>query len=171
MEIRQLEGREELADVIRAHGLAWREAYRGVLPDHVVDQIPVEPTDQAIADWYERIRDDRDRFLVAVSGDAIRGYIYLRWGDETKDFVGANEAGLKEIYVHPDYWGQGIGTTLLEHGIDLLPDDIGALKLEMVSGNEIGKRFYEARGFERAGTSAFEIGNESYPMDIYAVQL
>jgi len=106
-----------------------------------------------------------------VQDQAVRGDIYLRWGDETKAFVNEEEAGLKEIYTHPDYWGEGIGTSLLQHGLDLLPDSISAVKLEMLSGNTVGQRFYEARGFERTGSSEFEIGDEAYPTDIYVLHL
>lgn len=171
MEIRHLEGRDDVRGVSRVNGLAWREAYSDVLPDRVLEGIPVERSAEAVEEWYESVRDDRDRFLVAVHEGAVRGYIYLRWGEETKDFVGEDEAGLKEIYVEPDYWGQGVGTALLERGLDILPDDAEALKLDMLAGNEVGRRFYEARGFERTGTGEFEIGEESFPTEIYALAL
>lgn len=118
-----------------------------------------------------RVGDNRDRFLVAVQDRAVRGHIHLRWGTETTSIVEQEEAGLKEIYAHPDYWSESIGTALLQHGLDLLPDSITAVTLEMLSGNTIGQRFYEARGFERVGSSEFEIGDESYLTDIYVLHL
>ena len=171
MEVRPLAGRDDVPGVVRAHGLAWREAYRDVLPDRVLDGITVEPDDDAVEEWYARVREDRDRFLVAVHEGSVRGYIYLRWGGETKDFVGAEAAGLKEIYVEPDYWGQGIGTALLERGLDLLPDGVEALRLEMLAGNAVGERFYESRGFERTGSDEVEIGGDAYPTVIYSLAL
>ncbi|MFB6298636.1 MAG: N-acetyltransferase family protein [Halobacteriales archaeon] len=167
MDIRHPMDRDDIEEMIRVHGLAWREAYRVLLPEQVREQIPVEPSDAMVAEWSDRVWNDRDRILVAVRDGAVRGYLYLRWGDDTKPFVCEHQAGLKEIYVHPDDWGDGVGTRLLRHGIDLLPDNIEALQLEMLSGNTIGQRFYEARGFERVGESEFEIGDESYPTDIY----
>lgn len=46
-----------------------------------------------------------------------------------------------------------------------------ALKLEMLSGNETARKFYEKHGFERTGASEFEIGDQSYPTDIYTLHL
>ena len=171
MEIRPLAGRADVEQVVRVHGRAWRRAYRDVIPDPVLDEIPIEPTDAVVEEWYGRVRDDRDRFLVAVDEGALRGYAYLRWGGGTKDFVRPDEAGLKEIYVDPDHWGRGVGTALLERGLDLLPAEFEALKLEMLAGNEVGERFYESRGFERTGSGAVEIGGESYPTVLYALEL
>lgn len=171
MKIRHPEDQDDIEEIIRIHGLGWREAYQGLLPERVLSQIPVEPSEEVVEEWSDRVWDNRDRFLVAVQDQAVRGYAHLRWGTETKSFVGQEEAGLKEIYAHPDYWGEGIGTALLQHGLDLLPDSIIAVKLEMLSGNTIGQRFYEARGFERVGASEFEIGDESYPTDIYLLHL
>ena len=172
MRIRHLEGPDDIQGVIRANGLAWQEAYEDVLPEDVLDRQVIDPSDEQVRERYERVRDDSDRFLVAEDEGTIRGYAYLRWNDrETKSFVGGNEAGLKEIYVEPDYWREGIGTALLERGRSLLPDDVTALKLEMLSGNEAARKFYEKHGFERTGTSEFEIGNRSYPTDIYTLEL
>ncbi len=33
----------------------------------------------------------------------------------------------------------------------------------MLDGNEVGHRFYAARGFDRTGSSEFEIAGEAYP--------
>jgi ribosomal protein S18 acetylase RimI-like enzyme len=171
MEICHPEGREDIADLVRIHGLAWRAAYEDLLPEQILAEIPVDPSEEAVTNWTERVRADRERFLVAQIDGAVRGYAYFQWGSETKSFVGEHEAGLKEIYVHPEDWGEGIGTALLERGLDLLPERIEALKLEMLAGNEVGKGFYEARGFDEVGTSQFAVGSESYPTVVYANSL
>lgn len=171
MEIRHPEGRADVKELVRIHGLGWRAAYQDLLPEHVLGEIPVDPSEETITNWTERVRADHERFLVAQIDGAVRGYVYVRWGPETKSFVGENEAGLKEIYVHPDDWGEGIGTALLERGLDLMPEHIEALKLEMLAGNDVGKGFYEARGFDEVGRSQFAVGDESYPTIVYAKSL
>jgi ribosomal protein S18 acetylase RimI-like enzyme len=172
MSIRHLKGPDDIRAVIRAHGLAWKEAYEGVLPEDVLNQSMVDPTEEQVQGWYEQVRDDSDQFLVAEVDGAIQGYAYFRWNDEeTKDFVGENEAGLKEIYVDPNYWREGIGTELLGRGLDILPDGVTALKLEMLSGNETGRKFYEKHGFEQTNTSEFEIEDQPYQTDIYTLRL
>ncbi|ADD07680.1 GNAT family acetyltransferase (plasmid) [Natrialba magadii ATCC 43099] len=171
MQIRTLKGPDDIAGVVRTHGLAWREAYTGVLPENVLEQVPTNPNPDVVERWYERVKTDRDRFLVAVDDGFVRGYAYFRWGHKTKEFVGEAEAGLKEIYVHPDDWGKGIGTELLHTGLEMLPKDLEAVSLEMLSGNDVGSQFYEARGFEQIDERTYRIGERSYPTEIYRLSL
>jgi ribosomal protein S18 acetylase RimI-like enzyme len=107
--------------------------------------------------------------FVAVDNEQIvRGFADFRWGEtETKAFVGDNEAEVRAIYVEPDYWGEGIGTVLLEQGIEQFPDKVDTIYLEMLSGNKVGQQFYETYGFERTDTSEFEIDETPYPTVVY----
>ncbi|SNR64963.1 GNAT family N-acetyltransferase [Halorubrum vacuolatum] len=173
MNVRRLGGREDTAGIIRVQGLAWREAYADLLPTEIIQQQTVDPSEEEIRQWHDWLRENRDGILVAVDDEeAVRGFADFRWGDaETKEFVGDEEAGLKAIYVHPDYWGSGIGTALLERGMESLPDDVDAVRLEMLSGNEVGHQFYQARGFERTDTTTHEIGGTQYPTDIYTIKI
>jgi ribosomal protein S18 acetylase RimI-like enzyme len=173
MQIRHLDGTDEVRDLIRAHGLAWREAYDGVLPSEILRQQSVDPTEDERRQWQAELSENEEGVLVAVDAEGtVRGFIDVRWGEiETKPFVGDDEASLKAIYIHPDWWNQSIGTALLERGLKLLPESIDTVRLEMLAGNEIGRRFYESKGFERTKTGTHEIGGESYPTIIYALQL
>lgn len=173
MEIRRLdvEGTADVRAITRINALAWREAYADLLPDDVIAQLGADPSDEQLREMADRLEHELDGIHLAESDGAARGYSYVRWGEETKDFVGENEAGLKEIYVEPEYWGQGIGTALLERGLERVPADIERVRLEMLDGNEVGHRFYAARGFDRTGTSEFEIAGEAYPTAIYTLEL
>lgn len=167
-EIRALRGPEDVRGLIRVHGRAWREAYRDILPESVLAQVVVHPMDEQVRERYEDLREDRDGVLLAVDeAGTARGYAYFRWGEETKPFVGPDEAGLKEIYLDPDYWGRGIGTRLLECGIERLPETVRRLKLETFAANDVGRGFYEARGFERVAENEVEIGGDTYPTIVY----
>lgn len=171
MNIRHFEDREDVAGILRVNGLAWREAYAGILPEDVLQSQSIDPSENEIEEWFERFQANQNGVLVAIdSEEMVRGYADFRWGDvETKAFVGEGEAGLKAIYVEPEYWNQGIGTRLLERGLELLPRDVEVVRLEMFSENDIGRRFYEARGFEQTDTGEFDIAGTSYPTDIYSL--
>lgn len=82
-----------------------------------------------------------------------------------------DEAGLKAIYVELDWWGEGIGTALLERGVEILPESVDAVRLEMFAENDIAGRFYEAKGFEQTGTGEYNLAGDSYPTSIYTLQL
>lgn len=171
MEIRHLGDRADVREMVAAHGLAWREAYDGVVPDEVLQSVTVDPDAAELERWWDHYRPHRDRLLVATVDGTVRGYAFFRWGEETKEFADSGEAGLKEIYVHPDFWGHGIGTALLDRGIELLPDECTALKLEVLADNEVGRGFYETRGFERVGSTTDDIGGETLDLAIYALDL
>lgn len=172
MQIRHLDRTDEVRDMIRVHGLAWREAYDGLLPSETLQQQSVHPTEDAVRQWQAELSENKEGVLVAVDAEGtVRGFIDIRWGKiETKPFVGEDEASLKAIYVHPDWWNRSIGTALLNKGLEVLPKAIDTVRAEMLAGNQIGQRFYELKGFKRTKTGTCEIDGESYPTIIYTLQ-
>lgn len=58
------------------------------------------------------------------------------------------EAELYSIYLLPGTQGKGIGTSLLQEGIKLLPD-LTSLLVCVEKENMFGMNFYEAKGFKK----------------------
>lgn len=171
MNVRRLEGRADVRGFIRVHGRAWREAYADILPERFLQQIDVDPPPEDVDRCVEGLGENPAGVFVAVDEGRVLGFADVRWGDvETKGFVGERDAELKAIYVDPDAWGQGVGTALLERGLDALPEHVEALRLEVLSENDLGRRFYESRGFGRTESSVYEIADEPYPTDIYELE-
>jgi ribosomal protein S18 acetylase RimI-like enzyme len=173
MDLRRLntEGTADARAINRTNESAWREAYDELVSEEVLAEFEPDPSEPQLRQMAAHLRDDRDGIFLAEINDTVRGYGYVRWGDETKSFVGSDEAGLKELYVEPNDWGQGIGTALLEHCIEAVPDSVERLRLEMLVGNDIGRRFYENRGFERTGESEFVLASEAYSTVVYTREL
>lgn len=161
---------DDAREVARVHARAWRTGYRGLPPDEYLDGLSVEPTDEAVSGWRDRIAADRNRLLVAASDDEVVGYANVRL-EETKAFVGDGEAELKELYVSPDRWGDGVGSALLAAAIESLPDDVGVLRLEALAGNDRAAGFYEARGFDRTGERSVDLDGSRYPTWIFRRRL
>ena len=169
MELRRIEDRSDVRGVIRAHGRAWRAAYDGILPPDVLERQPIDPDPETVDGWEAGLRENREGVRIAVDDGRVCGFVDLRWeGAETKPFVDEGEADLKAIYVDPDRWGEGIGTSLLERGLTLLPDAVDVVRLEAFADNDVGARFYERRGFEATGRGSHEVAGESYPTTIYS---
>ena len=173
MHVRQFEDETDARVMFGLQGRAWGEAYADLLPDHVLDRMAADPGEEAVAAWTHELAANRRGVLLAEDEAAGPiGFAEFRWGDaETKSFVGEDEAGLKAIYVDPDYWGQGAGTALLERGLSLLPESVETLRLEMLAGNEIGHEFYRAKGFAVTDEATHEIGDEAYPTLVYSLEL
>jgi ribosomal protein S18 acetylase RimI-like enzyme len=168
MEIR----RPTIADareVRAARARAWRAGHGDLVSEDALAAVTVDPDADDLERWRERIERWRDRMLVA-DDDGVVGYAQFR-RTETKPFVGDDEAGLKELYVRPDRWGDGVGTALLGAGVERLSDDVTAVRLETLAGNERAAAFYEARGFERTGERTVEVAGEEYPGLIYVRRL
>lgn len=97
----------------------------------------------------------RRGFLVADSGDVggteeVVGYVI---GDVVPN--GGREIGhIKDIAVHPDYRGRGLGAALLGRGLSALSGrGAGSVKLEVRAGNDAAISLYRAFGFEHRRTS------------------
>jgi len=62
--------------------------------------------------------------------------------------VGPSE--LYAIYVHPDWWGQGVGQALLDQAHELLAETCDEAELTVLVGNARAQRFYERNGWRFA---------------------
>lgn len=149
---------------------AWRDAYADVLPAAALDAATV-PDGSELRERYRAATGEGHAFLVAVDPEpgAVVGFAHALWAErERKAFCEVDDAELRAMYVDPDRQGAGVGSALLAGVLDRVPDRFGRLALETFEANDDARAFYEARGFERTGRSAFEVADESYPTAVYA---
>ncbi|WP_436346110.1 ribosomal protein S18-alanine N-acetyltransferase [Natronorubrum sp. FCH18a] len=84
-------------------------------------------------------------FLVALEEGEVAGYIVA---DVTQTF-GRNLGHVKDIAVHPDSRGAGVGTVLLSRALAVLTaHGADSVKLEVRRSNDGAKRLYREFGFE-----------------------
>ncbi|PIV90737.1 hypothetical protein COW46_01165 [Candidatus Gracilibacteria bacterium CG17_big_fil_post_rev_8_21_14_2_50_48_13] len=79
---------------------------------------------------------------VAPLGERVVGFVAPR-----KDESGRNRLGA--LYVHPDFFGKGIGSALLEKVVEYYRGQ--TISLDVVTYNQRAKAFYEAKGFHYTG--------------------
>lgn len=133
--IRNME-KSDIPQVRRVAADSWHATYEGLIPREVQDRF----LDQAYSPQSLEARLTRSPFFVAESDGNIIGFA---------NFSPLREDGSAElgaIYLLPETQGHGIGTRLLEYGVDSL--NPAAVFINVESGNRIGKTFYEAKGFE-----------------------
>lgn len=89
------------------------------------------------------------RFVALVAGQVV-GDIHLRRSDNPRM---AHSAGFG-LSVHPDFWGQGVGSRLMEAMLDLADQwlNLRRVWLEVYTDNPTAIRLYEKYGFEKEGT-------------------
>jgi ribosomal protein S18 acetylase RimI-like enzyme len=149
----------DVADVRRIARESWHAAYDDLLgPD---------PVESVVSEWYDlnRLRRSVERddgvFLVAETREEeadpkVVGFAQGVLAEE-------DAAELPRIYVHPDYWGEGAGSAMLERVEDWATDR-GAerLRLVVLADNEVGNAFYERHGYPTVGSRESEFEGEIY---------
>ena len=145
--------RAELDDIpqMRAVGSAsWRATYSGIFPDafiaNVLDQWWSE-------DGFRRsIPDARVCHLVAEQDERIVGTLL---GSISPDEEG--QVHLFRLYLHPDYFGQGIGRQLWQAYLQRLAPDIRRVGLEVELQNTRAIQFYTHLGFQEIGRNETQV--------------
>jgi ribosomal protein S18 acetylase RimI-like enzyme len=151
---------DDAAAVRRVARAGWHAAYD--------DVIGADRVDDTVDEWYASdavrrdVRDDDRPFLVAVDpgdggGSASGEGDVVGFAAVTPDGPGETPEDaweLYRIYVHPDRWGEGVGSALLERCEEVVRERGGrALALSVFADNEVGVSFYRSRGFEHVETT------------------
>jgi GNAT superfamily N-acetyltransferase len=128
------------------HVRSWQAAYRGVVPDAVIDGFSVEQRERA---WRERlsVRGEASFTLVAELDRQLAGFCSVVLPSRDDD-AGERTCEVAALYVEPDVWRAGVGRMLLNAALSLLrPEAWDDATLWVLAGNERARAFYERFGF------------------------
>lgn len=145
MEIRPAR-RDEMHATEEVRVASWQVAYRGLVPDDVLDGLRVTPEKVA---WLEQRYDANEAgSLVAVDAGRVVGMAFHgpcrdedRWG----------EPELYALYVLPSHRGTGAGRRLLDACRPVT-------SLWVLADNARARRFYEKNGFRPESTKEITFG-------------
>jgi ribosomal-protein-alanine N-acetyltransferase len=88
---------------------------------------------------------DESGFLLAERDGTVVGYVVA---DIVPNY-GRDIGHIKDLAVHPEYRGQGVGRTLLQRALtDLFVTNTALVKLEVREGNDPALALYRDEGFE-----------------------
>lgn len=148
---------DDASGVAAVHVDAWRDAYRGLIPQEVLDGLDVDARTALWTGWLAASlageptdpgRRVSHRLLVAEIDGAIVGWAGFGAGrDEGTQHLGE----LAGLYVHPRFWSQRVGHALIVRAEQELAGYDEAY-LWVLHGNERAARFYEAHGWLEDGT-------------------
>lgn len=141
---------EDLPGIASVHVRSWQVAYRGLIPDEVLNSLDV---DRRRANWESFIDATEGlRLVVARAGGEVVGFASA--GPCRDDDADGTTGELYAIYVEPSRWGEGIGTQLLQDVEDrLVADGWQAATLWVLKGNARSRAFYEACGWREDGAT------------------
>ncbi|MCX8002241.1 MAG: GNAT family N-acetyltransferase [Anoxybacillus mongoliensis] len=117
--------------------ITWNATYEGIIPSNVQENF----FKSAYSDERMKQRLQRSTLFVAEVKNNIVGFA---------NFSSVRDDGKVElwaIYVHPEQQGKGIGSALLQKGIQHI-DGANEIYVNVEKDNIIGKSFYEAKGFK-----------------------
>ncbi|MFJ5765653.1 GNAT family N-acetyltransferase [Lysinibacillus sp. NPDC093210] len=134
--IRQMK-EEDIPFVQEIAKTSWYATYEGIIPMHIQNRF----LEAAYSEERLLTRLQTSPFLVAKLGESLVGFA---------NFSNVNDNGQAElfaIYLLPGAQNKGIGTALLESGIQKL-QGITSLTVCVEKDNIIGSQFYKAKDFQ-----------------------
>lgn len=130
----------------------WREGYRGIVPGHYLERLPVSRWLREMRDGLREPRGDSFTRIAEIDR-TFAGYCFVAApGREEPD--GSATAELVALYVDPGCWGRGAGRSLLERSVaDAAASGYEELILWTFADNERACRLYRSAGFAADGAS------------------
>jgi len=136
---------------IRVHG--WQSAYRGQLPDELLDDLSVEGDAIRFADHVRHLPPGRRLWVAQLDWEVV-GFAST---GPARDEDAHGAAEVYAIYVRPDLIGRGIGQRLLDHAVrDLADQGYAEATLWTLATNVPARRFYERAGWRADGASKLD---------------
>ena len=162
---------DDACAIAEVHVASWRWAYRGQLPEEVLDGLSVDQREAMWTAWFLR-PEERAAVLVACDEDG-RPLGFANAGPSRDDGAGDDTGELRAIYVLQEVQGTGVGARLLDEAERRLRSaGFDRATLWVLETNDLGRRFYERNGWTWDGTVSdhqFECANR--PIVRYARDL
>jgi len=142
-------GENDARGIADVHVRSWRQAYRGLMPDAVLDSLDIEARERF---WRRQINvtnHDRRPWLAADSDGDVVGFVSA---GPAEDQSSSHTAEIYAIYVLAECWDRGVGRNLLQHAErDLREHGYGEATLWVLKTNQRAREFYEAAGWYTDG--------------------
>lgn len=128
---------EDITQVQHIAKISWHATYDGIIPLHVqTNFLRVAYHEEML----ERRMHQSYMIVCEIDGEII-GFANFSLVNKAK------EVELAAIYLDPLHQGKGVGTALLQAGLNHL-SPVNKVYLNVEKENKIGRQFYEAKGFK-----------------------
>lgn len=139
---------KEAADLGYIHSTSWQVAYKGIIPDEILSNFTVSKREKYFA---KALAEESEDDAIIYKDNKAVGFICIgKCRDEDK----SNEYGeIGGLYLLPDYFRHGIGSKLINWGInELKKRGFKKVTLWVLEDNINAIEFYEKIGFKFDGT-------------------
>lgn len=124
----------------------WKSTYRGMMPDHVLDQLTADNPPKRTKTPEPALIESRRAFVAENERGEIVGFAA---GGIPRSKDANYESELWAIYVHKSLQGHGIGTKLFLALTEELARNYNDLIIWVLEDNHASHRFYEKLGGKR----------------------
>ncbi len=143
----------DAAAIADLHVRSWQAAYRGIVPDAILDGMSVGARREFWTRTIGRASSDPSndaRIWVVEEAGVVRGFAATRPSGDDDAAPGTGE--VNSIYLAPEAWGRGLGQALLDHATaDLRARGFAPLVLWVIEANTRGREFYQRVGWQPDG--------------------
>ncbi|QIO23822.1 GNAT family N-acetyltransferase [Haloarcula sp. JP-L23] len=148
----------DISSIQQVARASWHAVYDGILGPDTVETLLTEGYDDDLLEEMVNL-DDIGLFVATADGDVV-GYASCGMTDP----VGIGDL---DLYVHPDYWGEGIGSRLLDRGKTHLQSlSVRKIRDEVLVDNEVGNGFYR-KHFDHVDQRTERFGGKELPVNVY----
>jgi GrpB-like predicted nucleotidyltransferase (UPF0157 family)/ribosomal protein S18 acetylase RimI-like enzyme len=144
---------DDAAGIAEVHVHAWQAAYRGLLPDPLLDGLSVSEREES---WRSLLEEEGDwlTFVAEDGAGGLAGFCSAAIPNQDQE-TGEGTAEIGAIYVDPGRWREGIGGALLSAALAALRErGWREVVLWVLPENRAALAFYDRFGF------AIEVGVE-----------
>lgn len=136
---------EHARGIAECHIESWREAYRGMVPEHVLAAFDLDHRAAAVARRLDPAADVTEHTHVALARTEVIGFV-------TVDDADPARAELDALYVRASWYGTGVADDLLAAALDpALP-----CRLWVFADAARARAFYRRHGWTPDGARKFE---------------
>ena len=148
--------------IARVHVASWREAYDGIVPSSILDNVEVE---DRIARWQGYLAGEGVTFLAEVDGAAAG---FIRVGKLSEPMVEGADGHIFALYVLRRHHRQGIGRSLLGLAAgEWLSRGGKALSVGVLTENAPALAFYRGVGASFVQAETYRWEGHDLPESIY----
>ena len=139
---------DDALPISRIHVLTWQTAYRGIIPQEVLDGLSIP---KRVEMWTDRlIRPDHSIWVLEVDGE-IQGWASIGPSRDA-DLKDATE--LYGIYLAPQHWSKGLGSLLYRRAEEAMCEyGCPEYTVWVLEANSRARKFYERSGYKRDGST------------------
>lgn len=150
--------------IARVHVDSWRTAYRGIVPESILDNLSYVQRESMWRAFLEKPKSNEFVYVAVEDDGQIVGFAN---GGPASDSEGGYSGELAGLYVLDSHRGRGIGSMLFSQAVTRLCDDGFASMMVWVLEQNPYRRFYEKMGGLVCSRKLRNIGEEAFPVAAY----